>query len=887
MLHIECLISLCRLFDLNSLVQMPYYANYNQVISIISDSKKHQYADFQFIQQDAANYLINDKSKSNFIELQLVNINYTFEKAFEDHKFGIIGSEPQYNEDNVKITSPSFLPFLPFNYKDNGKFDIVEVVEKYAPDVEFAVAQYIPFKGKPHFPKPTFQEDEVIFRKKLKKIIKKVDSVLKEKQRVEVLKQSKKINEIARKLNEFIQKNQLDKELRLVEKVSEYETVASKVKNITDSKPAEYLVPYQGVKQHKFDCMPRVTNSTFAKLPNPISHIQKIKESTALVLYKHDNKIRSNEKNIAQIKLVSEVLPYDFASLPPPTGLALVIYKKADQICASNDKFMELIPYVHQYCPILFSYSRNISPQETTPYILSEILGRKFKEYANPTCVESKEPLVKQIVLPFLTRNNTDINFYSNKDHYSNEGGGGDGFPPQPPGGFAVFLKPYSGKAEYDPVKKHVYTVFIANLGLNVVRQPFFKKLINALYINIYSMDDAHKLLSTVSFDSIYEYYLAYQGNGIGRLIYNISGIDTFLNNSAEVENKEESIVNEDGMREINTPAKKDVANQQTADGSNAINESITYISNYSIEFPEDSDQENKKEIEGGASCCGTAFFSLVNNVYDWIKGGEESVESEFEVPSLDKSGENNEVKHSNGNNSSWSIMGDLLYGLRAGSDKCNRSKMPSGKGGYLPPLCNDFKIGNLENTNNDVKNNDVGNNLMKLNLSKVSKVSEDDNKSEASTAVSTPRNMNKIGEGIINAPKKEKTDGANNILPDSKFRKLEAEEVKGTEGVTKAPNKTVIISFDENGGCEIIINNEKWTQKKTSNPEYTADVAKTPEKREGNEDKDLDYLCNAPKKCDNESEISTTGNDYDPLDLDGGASSLQKLLEYSNIDDL
>jgi len=103
-------------------------------------------------------------------------------------------------------------------------------------------------------------------------------------------------------------------------------------------------------------------------------------------------------------------------------------------------------------------------------------------------------------------------------------------------------LGSYSGKAEYDPVKKHGYTILIANLGLNVVRQPFFQKLINVLYINIYSVEDAYKLLSTVSFDSIYEYYLAYQGNEIDILIDNILDIDEFSANSTDVKNGEESV---------------------------------------------------------------------------------------------------------------------------------------------------------------------------------------------------------------------------------------------------------------------------------------------------------------------------------------------------------
>ncbi|MFK7761266.1 MAG: hypothetical protein AB8B46_04035 [Candidatus Midichloriaceae bacterium] len=67
------------------------------------------------------------------------------------------------------------------------------------------------------------------------------------------MKQSKRIDEIARKLDEFIQKNQLDKKPNAVERAFEYKVIDSKVKNITDSRMTEYLVPYQGVKQCKLN----------------------------------------------------------------------------------------------------------------------------------------------------------------------------------------------------------------------------------------------------------------------------------------------------------------------------------------------------------------------------------------------------------------------------------------------------------------------------------------------------------------------------------------------------------------------------------------------------------------------------------------------------------
>lgn len=59
MTHTKCLINFYRSFDLSSLARIDCCTNYNQVIRIISAFKNNQYFDFQFIQQDAINYLIN------------------------------------------------------------------------------------------------------------------------------------------------------------------------------------------------------------------------------------------------------------------------------------------------------------------------------------------------------------------------------------------------------------------------------------------------------------------------------------------------------------------------------------------------------------------------------------------------------------------------------------------------------------------------------------------------------------------------------------------------------------------------------------------------------------------------------------------------------------
>lgn len=575
--HIERLINFYRLFDQNSLVRIDCYTNYNQVVNVIGASKSNQYSDFQCTQQDIASYLINDKSKSNLIELQLGNINYTSRKAFEDYEFKIVHINAQYDKSDIKIINSNF-PL--FHYKDNSKLSIVG---KYAPDAEATTKPDASFKENFNLPKQIFSEDKVIFRKKLKKITRKVDSVLKEKQRVEGLKQSKKINEIAKKLDEFIQKNKLDEKYSAVEE-------------------------------------------------------------------------------------------------------------------------------------------------------------------------------------------DLNINFYLNGDDESGENGSGDGFPPQPPGGFGILLRSCSGKADHDPIKKHIYIIFIANLGLNTVKQPFFKKLINALYVNIFFMDNDHKLLSTLSFDSLYEYYLAYQGNGIGRLIYNISGIDAFLN----ANNNDEERKNEDGV----------------GANSNSTNKTITHISNYDITFIQDLNEEEKNADTPYYSYIFSICSNIRNKASDWVKGKEENVESELEVPLLDKSGENDEIKYSDGNNSSGSIAENIISWFAPKSDKSKNLNMSVA----------------LKEADLEIKGSTPTENITaKLDLSNVPEYSS----SGVSTAASTPRNRGvKIEER--GAPKKEGNSSYdNNILHVSKFKKLDLEK-----------NKKFMISFTNNGECEVTTYNGRWVQEKNLNPQ-------------------------------------------------------------------
>jgi len=154
------------------------------------------------------------------------------------------------------------------------------------------------------------------------------------------------------------------------------------------------------LKQHKFNYTPVVINSVLIELIKPISHIQKTKESTALVLYKYNGQ----SENVAQIKLVSEVLPYEeIEVIQPHILLRLPCY----DVCPNN---------YHQ------------------------LIGKKLKDFVTKNLPdgdeeiqdnkESKENDKNNIASYFLTDNSISINFHSNEDNDSYGDGGGDGAPP-------------------------------------------------------------------------------------------------------------------------------------------------------------------------------------------------------------------------------------------------------------------------------------------------------------------------------------------------------------------------------------------------------------------------------------------------------------------------
>jgi len=472
----------------------------------------------------------------------------------------------------------------------------------------------------------------------------------------------------------------------------------------------------------------KFNSPVFINLPKYMPPTKEANKSTALSVYKHYNQTGGDE-NIAQIKLVNEASPYEEINVCPNNYHA-VIGKKLKDFAMENHP-------------------------DGDKEIQNDKELRESGKNIRPVC---------------LIEEDLNINFYLNGDDESGENGNGDEFPPQPPGGFGILLRSCSDKANHDPIKKHIYIIFIANLGLNTVKQPFFKKLINALYVNIFFMDNDHKLLSTLSFDSLYEYYLAYQGNGIGRLIYNISGIDAFLN----VNNDDEERKNEDGV----------------GANSNSINKTITHISNYDITFIQDLNEEEKNADTSYYSYISSICSNIRNKTSDWVKGKEENVESELEVPLLDKSGENDEIKYSDGNNSSGSIAENIISWFAPKSDKSKNLNMSVA----------------LKEADLEIKGSTPTENITaKLDLSNVPEYSS----SGVSTAASTPRNRGvKIEER--GAPKKEGNSSYdNNILHVSKFKKLDLEK-----------NKTFMISFTNNGECEVTTYNGRWVQEKNLNPQ-------------------------------------------------------------------
>ena len=210
-----------------------------------------------------------------------------------------------------------------------------------------------------------------------------------------------------------------------------------------------------------------------------------------------------------------------------------------------------------------------------------------------------------------------------------------------------------------------------------------------------------------------YKYYLVDQ---ISRLINYTLNNNAFSDNSVEVGNKKEGnsgnnsrgVINEYGMQKINEPAKKAVVNQQTEYGSNATNDKpLTHISNYNITFIQDlKGGETEEEAETPCcSCMPPMFDKMYNKLNHWFKGKEGNVESELEVPLLDKSGENNETKYSNGNNSSGGIIQNIFNRFAPKSDKSKSRNMSvaSQKEEKKQEVLEEGSLKNTRNTESEV----------------------------------------------------------------------------------------------------------------------------------------------------------------------------------------
>jgi hypothetical protein len=220
----------------------------------------------------------------------------------------------------------------------------------------------------------------------------------------------------------------------------------------------------------------------------------------------------------------------------------LVLYKATIQEKSNKgDEKTEFIIEASPYEEI------NVCPNDNQQFI-----GKKLKDFIENNLSDGNEEIpddkklkesdgnMINIVPFFLIHEYIYVNFHPNEDNDDGENGDG-GFPPQDPGGFgiAIFPNSYSGKTEYNSIKKHIYTIFVANLGLNIVRQPFFQEFISETYANIHFINDVYALLPTLSFDFIYDYYLAYDENEVDGLTCNILESNVFkdLNILSTIEN--------------------------------------------------------------------------------------------------------------------------------------------------------------------------------------------------------------------------------------------------------------------------------------------------------------------------------------------------------------
>ena len=623
MVYTGRLISFYRLFDLNSLVEVAHYMSYKQIAcGIILGHSKSGNQHLKFLQHSVANYLIPDILKSNWTKLKIPYIHYKFESNIDgDIGFKIIGNKFQNNESNIGTLDGLFgiinfleksvndvesrdeakaadkveRPVINVESRDEAKAadkvekpvndvesrdeakaaDKVEKpvinvesrdeakaadeVERPVNDVKSIVTGEEELKSKSNLPSPTFPDDEVIFRTKLKEIIAKVDSVLEKKEEVERLKQSKKIDEIARKLDEFRQKNILAKQSNEAENPKiEPEKVYS-------------LVVYQSAKHYKLNHYNNVKNPI--KLLNSTPHVQNDKQNNALVLYKNVNQ-EQGHKGIEKTQFICEALTYGEINVCPNNYQQLIGERRLRDFRDNN------FPYGDE----------------------------KIQDNW-----EIKEDDKKKLqIVPILIHDGKTAKFYLGKDKSDFEDGG-DGNsprpPPHPPRGGIAFLSSWSGKIEYNPIKKHIFTIFVANLGLNIVRQPFFQELINKICANMYSINDVYELLPTLSFDFIYDYFLAYEGGRADNLLNNILESGAFWVNLPE--QNEVTNTHEGGIEKMEQSINETNLQIEQEDGNSVNQNKVTNTHEGEIEKMEESINVSKEETKQKSPSCFGCFKRL------------------------------------------------------------------------------------------------------------------------------------------------------------------------------------------------------------------------------------------------------------------------------------
>ena len=579
-------ISLYRLFDLNSIIDIEYSVNFLKFNHLLKNSSQINQKEYSY----AANNFFEPKvSLESTAKAKIPNFNLKISNLYQG--FNLKVSECiNYNLDVVVLDLGFPNSFISVLNKQEIEYPLINQTDCIAYPLDIYRDEEQKKDHKPEFNHPIVDiypddiKDEMIYelpqdgvegddklennrKKEIKKNIEKVNEFIKKKEHLYKL---QKVKELIKKLDNISHKSQVYvKELEHKKQIAhghndsinlqifrhnkDYQKINFKQQKIVeDVKVASAALVLLQDKRKVFDI--KIKSKPINRLQEkfeakyPIVVYQGAEKGSEEVSYTMANEYCELRDVKNEVALISKILDSDLTKellqqkdLNIKIKYPIVLYNKSNDVVGDFEQCLINhrgdLNYTTALIPYEYQIDENLICLAFSQFSLAQILGIKLKEYKMCRSEDKSDDENKKIT-GYVDH------FFNKAFEKDNNNDSGSDYPDLPGGGWwpGIFIyKPInkSENLEFNPTKKHIYTMFLANLGLNTLRLPFFQDLINDLSENINSLEEAKSILSTLSFDTLVEYYYAVQPKNTFTSLLNFLNMDAFIrHNEDEEENQ-------------------------------------------------------------------------------------------------------------------------------------------------------------------------------------------------------------------------------------------------------------------------------------------------------------------------------------------------------------